>query len=294
MKRKRVLSCTSTDQGKRKAQEDTSLTRRDGTVYTFFVFDGHGNNSVSKALPGAYAALPKRMTSAMFQDTQRFKEYVRKNVITIDEWLLKKLGKQAVDGGSTATGGFYDADSGIFYASNLGDSRGLFIELDKDKPLLKTSIMEQTRDDKPEDADEKRRVENAGGFVSASNSKSDVQRVGGILAMSRAHGDYSLKREYNGTNKDWVSNVPTVLGPRYLDDPDKVYFLLFASDGVWDTMTNKEIRRIIVARAKELTTWTQRDLQEVCDDIVAQAIAKWKMLPKNVGDNTTLTLVVLQ
>jgi serine/threonine protein phosphatase PrpC len=53
-------------------------------------------------------------------------------------------------------------------------------------------------------------------------------RVGGVLAVTRAFGDHSLK-------KAGVSAIPHVL--KYTLKPfDK--FLIIASDGVWDSLSD--------------------------------------------------------
>merc|ERR1719336_1920198 len=60
----------------------------------------------------------------------------------------------------------------------VGDSRVIACKNDEMKEL--------TDDHKPNRADERKRIENAGGFVR-------FDRVDGELAMSRAFGDWNLK-----------------------------------------------------------------------------------------------------
>lgn len=62
---------------------------------------------------------------------------------------------------------------------NLGDSRAVLAKMVNGK----LTAIELSEDHKPENAEEKRRIEEAGGTV-------DFSRVDGTLALSRAIGDY--------------------------------------------------------------------------------------------------------
>eukprot|EP00494_Astrolonche_serrata_P032883 UN33152 len=77
----------------------------------------------------------------------------------------------------------------ILYTSNLGDSR---IVLASDHDLR--NCLRLTRDHKPYHTDEFNRIVKAGGMV-------EKQRVNGLLAVSRALGDLTIKPA--------VSVVPT-------------------------------------------------------------------------------------
>lgn len=74
---------------------------------------------------------------------------------------------------------------------------------------------------------ERKRIEAAGGFVSWNG----VDRVQGILATSRAFGDTYLKR------LDVITAHPDV---HQIDlAKDRIRFLILASDGLWDVLTNQ-------------------------------------------------------
>lgn len=64
------------------------------------------------------------------------------------------------------------------YCANAGDSRTV---MSKNKVVTDLS-----KDHKPDDTEEKRRIYNAGGYVEES-------RVNGMLALSRALGDFEYK-----------------------------------------------------------------------------------------------------
>jgi len=81
--------------------------------------------------------------------------------------------------------------------------------------------------------EERRRIKQAGGFVSFNG----VWRVAGILAVSRALGDYPLK-EHRLIIAD--PDVQT-----FDLDELRPQFLILASDGLWDTFSNDEACKYI-------------------------------------------------
>lgn len=75
---------------------------------------------------------------------------------------------------------------------------------------------------------EKKRIHEAGGFIAFNG----VWRVAGILATSRALGDYPLKV------RKLVIADPDIL--TFDLSNHRPQFLMFASDGLWDMFTNEE------------------------------------------------------
>ena len=86
---------------------------------------------------------------------------------------------------------------------------------------------------------ERKRIEDAGGFVAMNG----VWRVQGILATSRAMGDFPLK------DKNLVTSEPDILSFRLkkLDSE----FAILASDGLWDTHSNEEAVQFIKSSLNE-------------------------------------------
>ena len=77
---------------------------------------------------------------------------------------------------------------------------------------------------------EKKRIEEAGGYVSLNG----VWRVQGVLATSRALGDYPLK------DQKVVVCEPDVLSFEFRAKNNLPDFAILASDGLWDTHSNEE------------------------------------------------------
>ncbi|XP_020524461.1 probable protein phosphatase 2C 11 isoform X2 [Amborella trichopoda] len=85
-------------------------------------------------------------------------------------------------------------------------------------------VMPLSIDHKPDRFDERRRIEDAGGFIIWAGT----WRVGGVLAVSRAFGDRLLKQ--------YVVAEPEIQ-EREIDDVD---FLILASDGIWNVIPNED------------------------------------------------------
>lgn len=104
-----------------------------------------------------------------------------------------------------------------YLVANCGDSRAVLCRSGQAHPL--------TVDHKPEREDEMARVEKAGGQVWFWNGA----RVMGVLAMSRAIGDRSLR--------PYVIPDPEVsIVPRTADDT----LIIIATDGLWDVVSDQE------------------------------------------------------
>lgn len=116
--------------------------------------------------------------------------------------------------------------------ANVGDSRGVMCD-------SRGNAIPVSFDHKPQQVREQKRIEAAGGYIAFNG----VWRVAGILATSRAMGDYPLK------DKKFVIADPDIL--TFNLDDHKPMFLVLASDGLWDTFTNEEAIKFIKERLDE-------------------------------------------
>lgn len=106
--------------------------------------------------------------------------------------------------------------------ASVGDSRAVI--------GTSSSCVSMSQDHKPDDEEERKRIEAAGGHVAFS-------RVMGELAMSRAIGDFQYKDASLPPAKMMVSPVPDI-GVHVRGAGDET--LILACDGVWDVMSNEE------------------------------------------------------
>lgn len=155
----------------------------------------------------------------------------------------------------------------------MGDSHTIAFVVD---PKTRKVIEKYgTVEHKPNLQEEIQRINQAGGCVLSSNSKSEVPRVAGILALSRAFGDYSLKLPFNKSKGNWVSNIPDTIGP--LSMKDKEFYVVSGSDGVFDQLGDEQVINIVLKH---------KDLNIACSEIVNLAYKKWK----NSADNISVVI----
>lgn len=174
------------------------------------VFDGHGGHRASE-----YGAA-KLYAFLIQQDYKKEPERALKEAfLALDRTWLQAANQNNWDDGSTIIAVLIVNET--LYVANLGDSRAV---LCSDQKALALSD-----DHKPNRPDEKARVEKLGGRIHHYGA----WRVEGILAVSRALGDRRLKR--------YVTGEPEIMVKK-LSEQDE--FMLLASDGVWDVLSNQE------------------------------------------------------
>ncbi|XP_037029412.1 protein phosphatase 1L-like [Bradysia coprophila] len=159
-----------------------------------------------------------------------FGKMLTDEVLAADFELVKTAKKTSNLAGTTALIAIVD-DSRLIVA-NVGDSRGVMCD-------AKMNAIPLSFDHKPNQSREKNRIKEAGGFIAFHG----VWRVAGILATSRALGDYPLK------DKKFVIADPDILS--FDLSYNKPKFLILASDGLWDTFSNEEAVAFIKDRLHE-------------------------------------------
>ncbi|XP_012147081.1 protein phosphatase 1L isoform X2 [Megachile rotundata] len=151
-------------------------------------------------------------------------------VLAVDRLLVEAAKKNMDVAGTTALIALLEDNKLI--VANVGDSRGVMCD-------GKGNAIPLSFDHKPQQEREKKRINKAGGLVTFNG----VWRVAGILATSRALGDYPLK------DKKLVIADPDIL-TFDLSDHNPM-FIVLASDGLWDTFTNEEAVAFIKERINE-------------------------------------------
>ncbi|CAN4121158.1 unnamed protein product [Withania somnifera] len=209
----------ATFKGKRASMEDfyeTSISEVDGQMVAFFgVFDGHGGSRTAEYLK-----------NNLFKNLSSHPDFIKDTKSAIVEafkqtdanYLNEEKGQQK-DAGSTASTAVLLGDR--LLVANVGDSR---VVACRDGSAIPLSI-----DHKPDRSDERERIEQAGGFIIWAGT----WRVGGVLAVSRAFGDKMLK--------PYVVADPEIQE----EEIDGVDFLIIASDGLWNVLSNKEAVTIV-------------------------------------------------
>ncbi|PKI39544.1 hypothetical protein CRG98_040014 [Punica granatum] len=181
----------------------------------FGVFDGHGG---AKAAEFAAKNMGKNI---MGQMRKRSKSSMEEAVIEGYLETDAKFLDENVDGGSCCVTALIR--EGNLIVSNAGDCR-VVLSRDGTAEAL-------TSDHKASAESERERIEESGGYVDYCHG---VWRIQGSLAVSRGIGDKHLKQ--------WVIAEPETKVLRIAPDHE---FLILASDGLWDKVTNQEAVDIV-------------------------------------------------
>eukprot|EP00916_Digyalum_oweni_P020301 GHVL01033839.1.p1 GENE.GHVL01033839.1~~GHVL01033839.1.p1 ORF type:complete len:275 (-),score=38.95 GHVL01033839.1:1011-1835(-) len=156
------------------------------------------------------------------------------------------------------------------WCANCGDSRAVLCRGGK--------ALQLSRDHRPTELDEKKRIEDAGGFVSYS-------RVLGRLAVSRAFGDYDYKQHVPPHNDPLVISEPEIRSTSLTDNDE---FLLLACDGLFDVFETQEAVTFVRERLAAMPDGEQEP-QRVVKQLLYEAIGKRKS-----RDNVTAIIVTLK
>ena len=182
---------------------------QDSNCGLFAIFDGHGGRQVSDHCA-------ERFPIEIRKEMQKGPSDVCTVLTSVFAKIDNELRLVDSDGcGSTACVALVRKEGAhsVLYVANIGDTRCV---LSKSGNAERLSI-----DHRCDNPDEVTRIRAQGGIMLDS-------RVGGVLAVTRAFGDHSLK-------KSGVSAIPHVL--KYTLKPfDK--FMIIASDGVWDELSD--------------------------------------------------------
>ncbi|KAL9240524.1 hypothetical protein vseg_014732 [Gypsophila vaccaria] len=274
--------------GRRREMEDTvsvhrGFARVGPARYDFYgVFDGHGGRHVAEACRDrVHVVIAEEMTGDTGADTWGKGEWggvMERSFERVDGEVCGGRKAEEVEEmtvGSTAVAVVVGED--VVVVANCGDSRAVLCRDGLAVPL--------STDHKPDRPDELARIEAAGGRVINWNG----HRVLGVLATSRSIGDHYLK--------PYVSATPEIT---ITQRTGKDEFLILASDGLWDVITN-EVACNVVRRC--LAGKIQRKTQELANGIckrnssraeIAAALLTELALAKGSKDNISIIVVELR
>lgn len=238
----------STYQNKRPYQEDRFAYAKVDKGYFFGVYDGHGGDKTSSLLCNklhGYFASEKGSLEKRLRYAFEKADYISQN---------------SFSDGSTALAVFID-NNNVMHCAWAGDTRAVLEKSGK--------VSFATQDHKPDRADEKKRIERAGGNI----FKYGVWRING-LAVSRSIGDVDCKLQQIGC---------IISDPEYalvqLDANN--HFLILASDGVWDVIANNDAVTMVQDGLR-----SGKSLDAIAKIVQDAAIKK--------GSNDNITVCVVQ
>ncbi|XP_020585837.1 probable protein phosphatase 2C 25 [Phalaenopsis equestris] len=180
----------------------------------FGVFDGHGGSKASQFVSESIGKriMEEVMNGGGEEKGIRIEEEIKNAYLKTDAEFLKEESR----GGTCCVTAL--VRKGDLIVSNAGDCRAVMSVSGAAEAL--------TSDHRPSRPDEKDRIESLGGYIDCSRS---VWRLQGSLAVSRGIGDSHLKQ--------WVISEPET---RVIKIQPDCEFLILASDGLWEKVSNQE------------------------------------------------------
>ena len=213
----------SSKQGKRPYQEDefackavlSSRNRGTASVETHFLglFDGHAGGRCSKYLS---TDMSQALADDPLFDTN-LPQALKRSFHTVNENFLKVADKLRLQDGSTGICVILREEK--YVVANVGDCRAVLIS--EGRPI------QLSKDQKPTSPEEQKRIYALGGTVVNCMG---IVRVNGVLAVARAFGNRSLRD---------VIRPDAEITQRAMGLGDE--FLVLASDGLWDVLTNQAV-----------------------------------------------------
>ncbi|CAJ2660453.1 unnamed protein product [Trifolium pratense] len=261
-------SCIFTQQGRKGVNQDAMIVWEDFVSEDAIfcgVFDGHGPyghlvaRKVRDALPikllsfldssesrRSKASFKKEIKpesgeaendfSAEEEMSTMWREAFMKAYKAMDKELKSHANLDCFCSGSTSVT-IVKQGSNLFMG-NIGDSRAIMGSKDSNDSMVAIQLTVDLKPDLPREAE---RIKKCKGRVFALEDEPEVPRVwlpyddAPGLAMARAFGDFCLK-EYG------VISIPEFTH-RLLTDKDQ--FIVLASDGIWDVLSNEEVVEIV-------------------------------------------------
>ena len=191
-----------------------------GSTSFFGVYDGHGGDRASE--------FARRELHKLFQQSDAYAdrplEALGRAFEECDAQFCETAQMELLGDGSTLLAAALRGRR--LLVANAGDCRAVLVQKGGRAHAL-------TEDHKPNLPREKKRIHALGGKVLDFGS---CARVEGVLAVSRAMGDFSLK--------PYVTASPDLIEYELTDDD---LYLVLGSDGVWDVVTNETAARIVLS-----------------------------------------------
>lgn len=215
----------------------------------FAIYDGHGGRG---AVDFTAKTLHKNLLELLEASPDKDPlESIRSAYLLTD----KQMGETQIQfSGTTSITALVRNQGGkrMLYVANAGDARAVLCRNGKAERL--------SYDHKGSDESETKRIIDAGGFVV-------LNRVNGILAVTRSLGDHAMK--------DYVIGDPNLVSVTL--DPTDTHLIL-ACDGLWDVTSDQEAIDLIMP---------ENDTQKMSDKLLLYA------LKNGSTDNISVMVVVL-
>ncbi|EGR31134.1 protein phosphatase 2c, putative, partial [Ichthyophthirius multifiliis] len=270
----------------RKVNQDSSINMikkiSDQQIGFFGVFDGHGeygeqvSNYVKENL--------QKYLLFKLKNTQNIISILNECFDSVSNDLLRNNQINTYLSGTTAVTVFIQGNK--IYCSNCGDSRAILAKFNQKDyhPIWKNINL--SNDHKPNLKLEKKRILQNGGRVELQIDENEqnigIYRVWNQsltypgLAMSRSLGD-KAGREVG------VISVPEIL---QFDIGEDDKFIVIASDGVWEFLSNEQVVDIVAPFYKN------NNINGAAESLIKQSVKQWQENDDVIDDITCVILFI--
>lgn len=199
----------------------------------FGVYDGHGGREVSKFLKQNLSKyFTNKINTYDITNPTNFKKYIEKVFDHLQSKLELEFKNISYTIGSTALIIImFKHNNDIYsYIANIGDCRSILCD-------AKNTPLQLTKDHKPNQPDEKKRIQKLGGKIYFDGYDWRI----GDLSVSRSFGDID--------STPFVTHKPDIFKYK-IKKNDK--FIIIGCDGLWDVMTNKNVIDFILEKINKI------------------------------------------
>eukprot|EP00516_Mucochytrium_quahogii_P012615 CAMPEP_0203802966 /NCGR_PEP_ID=MMETSP0100_2-20121128/12487_1 /ASSEMBLY_ACC=CAM_ASM_000210 /TAXON_ID=96639 /ORGANISM=" , Strain NY0313808BC1" /LENGTH=328 /DNA_ID=CAMNT_0050710461 /DNA_START=91 /DNA_END=1074 /DNA_ORIENTATION=+ len=247
-----LMSSVSSVRGGRLTMEDrfsvNSYKLAENNQSVFGVYDGHAGVRCSEYLSIAMPQMLEEKRSEIEQDPDDCLKLVFRE---LDDNFCSYAADNMWQDGSTSCVAIVNRDEvtgkvNNILCANTGDSRAIVVR-------KSGKVKQLSRDHVPTLEDERERIKAQGGTITfvqdvSAPEISGMDRVNGILAMTRAFGNYTMK--------PWVTAEPEISRRRVRKDD---MYLCVATDGLWESCTNEMVASTLLEHG------TRRGVQKLTD-----------------------------
>ena len=222
----------------------------DKNQMVFEIFDGHGGDEMSNYLQMNLAQIYKQN---LLLNKGNIILSLKNAFRDADDEMKNQLNIEGL--GSTGTLvhiKWESEDDLVVYSANVGDSR---VSLISPEHIIRLSYDHRTTDEK-----ERKRILESGLEIIDD-------RINGTLMLTRIFGNYEYKNDEENEEEENNNNKGLICEPFIskinIDLNIENQFLILASDGIWDTITEEEIQNIIISH---------NDTQQICSIVIKNCL----------------------
>ena len=168
------------------------------------------------------------------------------------------------------------------FCANIGDSRAI-LGRDNDGYIEGIPL---NRDHKASEPDEEKRILLSGGRI--ESFKDSMGRSLGPLRVWHLHENFPGLAMTRSFGDHAAAEVGVIAEAEILEinltEDDK--FIVLASDGVWEFLTNEEVARIV------LPHYLNNSAEKAAEALIRESLKKWKT-EENVVDDITCIIIFL-